>query len=47
MRARAADVLGEIGPQARPALPALQQLLEDEDFTVRTIAASAIHRIGD
>jgi HEAT repeat protein len=37
--------LGELGPDAAEALPALQAALEDEDEAVRTEAARAIERI--
>jgi HEAT repeat protein len=37
--------LGEIGPEARSAVPALQQAANAGDPRVREIAVSAIHKI--
>jgi HEAT repeat protein len=41
----AASALGEIGPPAKGALPALSRLIGDEDETVADAAASAIRKI--
>jgi len=46
IRKNAAVALGEIGPMAREATPALAKALEDEDADVRLCAADAIGRIG-
>jgi HEAT repeat protein len=45
-RARAASDLGELGPAARSAVPALVKRLGDEDSWVRSRAAEAIGKIG-
>jgi HEAT repeat protein len=44
-RGEAARVLGTFGPEARAALPALENLLRDEDLEARVPAAIAIWRI--
>ena len=44
-RAGAAALLGQIGPDAREALPALRLLLKDEDQQVRDAAGEAIKKI--
>jgi len=46
VRAKAAHVLGRIGPPAAEAEPALQQLLTDGDSGARAAAAEALHLIG-
>ncbi len=45
-RWRAADVLGQIGPPARAAGPALVGALNDPDPTVRTVALQAIGKLA-
>lgn len=45
-RELAANILRQLGPEARPALPALQALLKDADGDVRSAAAAAIAAIG-
>jgi HEAT repeat protein len=40
------SALGRIGPDARPAIPVLIGLLEDEGFLWKSIVAHAIGRIG-
>ena len=45
-RAAAADTIAVIGPEARPAVPALRKLLEDEDAKVRRSAVKALGEIG-
>ncbi|HEY6554076.1 MAG TPA: HEAT repeat domain-containing protein [Vicinamibacteria bacterium] len=45
-RAAAARILGEIGPAARDAAPALAQALKDGDPAVRQNAAQALGYIG-
>jgi hypothetical protein len=51
VRRYAADCLGDLGPQARPAVPALQQALQDREVgglfvcTVSDAAADALDRI--
>jgi len=46
VRAVAADSLGRIGPEAAAAIPALQDLLRDEQAPVRAAAATALGRMG-
>ena len=46
VRRAAADELGQIGENARAAVPALIQLLQDEVTNVRTSAAGALGAIG-
>ncbi len=46
VRIQAASSLGQIGPAAAPAVPALVGLLKDGDETVRCQAAEAIGHIG-
>jgi HEAT repeats len=46
VRARAADVLGRMGSDARDAVPELIRLLDDPDERIRRIAARALGRIG-
>lgn len=46
VRETAADLLGQLGPQAQIAVPALQQLLTDADDGVRQEAAIALWRIS-
>lgn len=45
-RGFAADMLAEIGPPARDAMPALLETLEDADPHVRTRSARALGKIG-
>jgi HEAT repeat protein len=45
LRTVAARSLGTIGPAAREAIPALEKLLNDEDYEVRQDAAEAIKKI--
>ena len=45
IRAEAAQALGEIGPNANPALPALKKATEDENEVVRSAAKTAIELI--
>ena len=45
VRAHAANVLEEMGPAARPALPQLRKAAVDEWLTVRDAATNAIVRI--
>jgi HEAT repeat protein len=45
-RRRAAEDLGEVGPEAKAALPALTAALKDEDGRVRVEAAEALWRVG-
>lgn len=45
VRAEAAQALGEIGPHAAAALPALNKALEDDDPVVRSAAKAAIEHI--
>jgi len=42
----AAKALGEIGPAAKAALPALQDLLKHEDKFVRQAATEAVRQIN-
>jgi HEAT repeat protein len=44
-RVFAARSLGNIGPAAKDAIPALKKLLEDEDSDVRDAAARGIKKI--
>src|SRR5215471_242134 len=45
-RSQAAFALSEIGPKAKPVLPALKELAEDADRDVRYSAVSALGRCG-
>ena len=47
LREQAARSLGEVGPDARPALPALVRALFDGEGPVRVAAARTLGRIGD
>jgi HEAT repeat protein len=46
VRGNTAWALGEIGPKAAPAVPALSQALNDEEERVREKAAQALQRIA-
>jgi len=46
VRIQAAKALGEIGPEAKPAIPALIQLLDNQYSYVRSSAAEALEAIG-
>src|SRR5581483_5023738 len=46
VRWQAAEILGQIGPAATPAVPALTAALKDSDPHVRTVAATALGQIG-
>ena len=46
-RKDAADALGELGPMAQEAIPALEIALEDERKDVREAAAKTLEKIGD
>jgi HEAT repeat protein len=43
---RVVDCVGDLGPAAREAVPALRDLLGDEDRDVRLAAALALQRVG-
>ena len=45
-RVRAAGALGKMGPEAKRAIPALTELLRDEEYDLRFSAASALKGIG-
>jgi HEAT repeat protein len=45
LRTHAAIILGEIGPEANAAVPALKSLIEDESESVRLFAKRAIVQI--
>ncbi|UUO04308.1 HEAT repeat domain-containing protein [Blastopirellula sp. J2-11] len=45
-RKGAAELLGQLGSAAQPAVPALQALLKDQDQAVRDSAAQALEAIG-
>jgi HEAT repeat protein len=46
VRQEAAAALGNLGPLAKPAIPALSETLNDQDSTVRYRAVEALGRIG-
>lgn len=46
MRTSAAQALGQIGPEAKTAVPALAELLKDAESYVRSTAAGALGQIG-
>ncbi len=46
LRPQVAAILGQIGPAAAPAAPALAKLLADEDVNARLEAAYALAKIG-
>src|SRR4051794_20348249 len=45
-RRQAAYALSQMGPEAKPAVPALTEALKDEEGEVRMLAAEALGRIG-
>ncbi len=45
-RRAAAQALGEVGPEARPAVPQLRGLLHDENADVRLAVEEALRKIG-
>lgn len=45
VRLQAAEALGDIGPDAREAVPALREALEDNDWAVRRDASAALKKI--
>jgi HEAT repeat protein len=45
VRAFAAETLGEIGPQAKVAVTALERALEDKNFVVSSAAKGALFKI--
>jgi HEAT repeat protein len=45
VRADAAEALGNMGPAAKSALPALRQALTDEDDQVRSTAEEALRKV--
>jgi HEAT repeat protein len=45
IRRHAAQVLGELGPKAKAAIPALREALKDERLTVREAAAEALKKV--
>src|SRR5207302_5679689 len=44
-RMLAAEALGDIGPRAKAAIPALRKALKDDDADVRLAAAGALARL--
>jgi HEAT repeat protein len=46
LRGSAADLLGQFGPDAKAAVPALRELLKDADAHVRSTAAMALWKIN-
>jgi HEAT repeat protein len=46
VRWRAASLLGEVGPEARTAVPALIEALQDGDPHVRTVAATSLAAVA-
>lgn len=47
VRAKAAELLGKLGPEARPALPQLRALQKDEWKMVRDAVEIALPKIGE
>lgn len=45
VRKECAEILGEIGAEAKSAIPKLEALLEDEDETVRFVALQSINQL--
>jgi HEAT repeats len=45
VRHEAVEILGRLGPQARPAVPELRELLKHEDKDLRQTAADALKKI--
>jgi len=41
----AADGLGQFGDQARPAVPAWLELLNDSDWSIKQVATNTLQRI--
>jgi len=44
VRLAAAEALGGIGPEAKAAIPALVELLKDDDWRLRWAATEALER---
>ena len=47
VRGDAVEALGRIGPDAKMAVPALNELLKDANESVRKAAAEALEKIKD
>jgi HEAT repeat protein len=46
VRRTAAEAMGQIGPDARSAVPALTEALKDEDEKVRQAAQAALKKVN-